>query len=54
MKLYKINQSFNGSQTGAEVEQFEKGTERMLSDDLAKCVKSKVKLVPVKAEKPAS
>ena len=51
MKLYKILKSFRGSQTGAEVEDFEEGTECLLSDDLAKCVEDDVKLVKAKKAK---
>jgi len=35
MNNYLILKSFKGSQTGATTEQFQEGTERMLSDDLA-------------------
>ncbi len=60
MNNYLILKSFKGSQTGATTEQFQEGTERMLSDDLADASKGFIlpvvvdmqSIVEVKEEKP--
>lgn len=50
MKNFKILKTFRGSQTGAEVDTFEEGSERLLSDDLAKTALNEKWVEPAEKE----